>query len=230
MDPRFKNAIPSNILGTLTTSFISTFAQYLDAQIVTSVTNVNYLKLAVTREIDEEYFYLVELSNERLQQINGGGMYMIYTFQKPERGIVYFAQFDSENNIHKLWKVDPEVTKIKWPIPDTFKIDLKPFENPTHDDDIQFSKETVRFRTDNPFEPDGLKDNKKALSVKNFVIPNSIRIKTQILEYNQSRLPKNSERVKVKHVTVLNSIIALRTYSPTITTKVCTIQIMNWKI
>jgi len=109
MDPRLKNVIPTSILGPLTTTFVSSFTEYLDAEIVTSVTNVKYLKLAFSPEIGEEYFYLVELSDTRLQQISGGGMAVIYAFQNPEKGLIYVAQFDSENNIQKLWWVDPKV-------------------------------------------------------------------------------------------------------------------------
>ncbi|HAH22804.1 MAG TPA: hypothetical protein DCL77_03405 [Prolixibacteraceae bacterium] len=194
MDPRLKNAIPASILGPLTTTFISSFTEYLDARIVTSVTDVNYLQLVCSREIDEEYYYLVELSDTRLQQINGGGMNVIYAFQKPEKGLIYIAHFDSENSIQKLWWLDPEVIEIKWPISDSIKIDFKPIEKSTPIDIVQYSKSRGRFVIEIHLEANGLKDNMRLWSIKNFLIPYSELIKTVFLDRNDSISPNELEK------------------------------------
>lgn len=195
MDLSRKNVIPPNLLGPLKTTYVSAFIEYLDAEIVSSVTDVKYLKLALTREKEEEYYYLVELSDARLQQINGGGMNVIYAFQKPEKGLIYVAHFDSENIIQKLWWVDPEVAELKWPISDSIKIDFKRLEESTPIDIVQYSKSRGRFVIDIHFEADGLKDNMKLWAVKNFLIPYTELIKTVILDRNQSLPPNELDRV-----------------------------------
>lgn len=194
MDLPEGNVIPTNLLGTLTTTFVSTFREYLDAQIVTSATDVNYLKLAFSDEMDEENYYLVELSDTRLQQINGGGMNVIYAFQKPEKGLIYVAQFDSENSIQKLWWIDPEVAAIKWPISDAIKIDFLPIEKTAPIDIIQYSKSRGRFVIEIHFEADGLKDNMKLWSIRNFLIPYTELIKTVILDRNKSLSSNDLEK------------------------------------
>lgn len=190
MDLPRKNAIPTNILGSLRTLFVSSFTEYIDAQIVVSVTGTKFLKIPLTLEKDNEYFALVELSNDRLQQINGGGMPVIYPFQKPEKGLIYMAQWVKGNNISKLWWIDPATTEIHWPIPDDIKIDFKPIEKPAKVDFLEYSKARGRITIDIKLEAKGLKDNMKVWSVKNFLIPFTELIRTVIVDHNP-RLPGN---------------------------------------
>ncbi len=190
MDLPRKNAIPTNILGSLKTLFVSSFTAYIDAQIVVSVTDTKFLKLPLTLEEDNEYFALVELSNDRLQQINGGGMPVLYPFQMPENGLIYVAQWIKDNNISKLWWIDPATTEIHWPIPDNGKIDFKPIEKPAKVDFLAYSKARGRITIDIKLEAKGLKDNMKVWSVKNFLIPFTELIRTVILDHNP-RLPGN---------------------------------------
>lgn len=190
MDLPRKNEIPTNILGNLKPIFVSSFTQYIDAQIVVSVTDTRFLKIPVPLEKDTEYFALVELSSGRLQQIIGGGMSVIYPFKNPEKGLIYIAQSDEINNIKKLWWIDPSTEKMVWTIPDTIKIDFRPVEKPSKVDFVEYSKARGRITIDIKLEAAGLKDNMRVWSVKNFLIPFTELIRTVILDHNP-RLPAN---------------------------------------
>jgi len=88
MDFPRKNVIPPNILGHLRPLFVSPFTEYIEAQIVTSLTDVKFLRIPLPPENGQNLFAFVELSADRFQEISGGGMPVIYPFLKPEKRIV----------------------------------------------------------------------------------------------------------------------------------------------
>ena len=189
-----KNVIPYNILGPLTTTFVSAFPEMANAQIVCSLTDVKYLKIPLATEVEEEYYYLVELSEGRLQQIIGGGMAVMYPFRNPEKGFIYMAHFDKENKVKNLWWHDP-LTELLWAINDTSKVDFKPVDKAAPFNFIQYSKARDRFVIDYYLEAEGLKDNMQVWAVKDFLMPFTEMIKTVILDHNESLPSKKLEKV-----------------------------------
>ncbi|HAH24356.1 MAG TPA: hypothetical protein DCL77_11485 [Prolixibacteraceae bacterium] len=194
MDLPRKNVIPSNLLGPLTTTFVSAFPELVNALIVCSLTDVKYLKIPLSLEIEEEYYYLVELSEARLQQINGGGMAVMRPFRNPEKGLIYIAQCDKENNIKKLWW-QVALTEPHWPINDTSKVDFKLVDKTIPYNLIQYSKARDRFVIDFHLEAEGLKDHMQLWSFTNFLMPFTELIKTVILDHNPSLPSKELEKV-----------------------------------
>lgn len=188
MDFPRKNVIPPNILGHLRPLFVSPFTEYIEAQIVISLTDVKFLRIPLPPENGQDLFAFVELSADRFQEISGGGMPVIYPFLKPEKGLFYVAQLDEENNIKKLWWIDPLTAEIRWPVPDTVKIDFKPLEKPEQVDLITYAKARGRITIDVRLEAKGLKDNMRVWSIRNFLIPFTDLIKTVILDHNP-RIP-----------------------------------------
>jgi hypothetical protein len=121
-------------------------------------------------------------------------MPVVYAYQHPEKGLIYQAQMDKENNIIRLWWLDPAADN-QYPIPDNLKIDFKLLDPATQDNFVQYSKARGRIVLDVTLEAPGLKDNMKVWAVSNFLVPFTDLVKTVILDHNP-RLPANElERV-----------------------------------
>lgn len=191
-----QNSIPPNLIGPLKTKFVSTFPQYLPARIAQSLTATHYLILSLSDNDDPtQLAALVELSDDRMQEINGGGMPTLYPFENPEKEAFYIAELDDEDNIQKLWWVKPEEEEIKWPIPGGISIEFKPLDKPEPFNIIEYSKARGRITVDIKLEAKGLGDNLKFWSIRSFLVPFTELVKTVILDHNPNLPPNNLDKV-----------------------------------
>lgn len=187
--------LPIELIGSLTTTLISDFPDYVDVQIATSNTSANYLILPF-KEFKPGYVLLVEISEERLNIIKTGEIGMIKPFENPEKGFFYIAKMDENMLVSELFIYKPDDRDFEWPLPKNVTNKLVFKEKQVEFDIREYAhkrgKIAIEFRV---YFNDEKESTIKMSAIKRYLSPYYEIVKTALLSNTLRYNEKNIEEL-----------------------------------